>query len=101
LIAGTLLAVILMIASLITAIKYTKALNLDDKLEFLLVYIVIGMFSIWFIDKVVASRITLLNDKEQDAVQQILFTVISFVLGGQREKKKQKQDGDSKPEQPI
>ncbi len=78
---GVLLAVAIMIASIWMVIKYTKALVAQEKILFLLVFILTILSVTWFIDRVIAFKTPLLTEKESDLILDIMKTIVTLVLG--------------------
>ncbi len=87
-ILGVSLAIILMGVSLWVVLKYTKDKVEQDKLTFLMVYIVVVLVNSWFIDNVVAFQVQLLDEKENAAVLQVMLSLVSFYLGKNSSKSK-------------
>jgi len=63
------------------ALYFTRKLIAEDKILFILVFMVILLSATWCVDKIVASKTQLLNDEENKSVLQMMDNVISLVIG--------------------
>ncbi len=85
---GMILAMIILFGFILAAIKMTKNLIAEDKVNFLLVLIVASFLAIWVIDNVVIFQIELLDKEENKFIMQALANIMFYVLGKNQIKKK-------------
>jgi len=80
-IIGVCIAICFICGCLALVFSLTRKLIAEDKILFLLLFIVTLMGSVWTIDNVVAFNIKLLDDEENKIVLQMLTTVVSLTIG--------------------
>ncbi len=80
-IIGQLFAFSFVVFSLWLVLRNTKGLVGENKIMFLLVFIVTLLCSVWFIDNIIAFKVQLLDEKENSAILQIMLSIVSFGLG--------------------
>ncbi len=78
---GVLLAVVFIGFCLWMVIRQTKTLIAQDKVLFLLIFLVTLLSSIWSVDKIVAHRIELLTPEESKSIFEIIRNIVVLVLG--------------------
>jgi hypothetical protein len=70
------------IVGLISAVLYfTRKLISQEKILFMFILISTILSSVWLIDNVLAIKINLLTEKEDDAILSTMKTIIEFTLG--------------------
>ena len=70
------------ITLLIAGVLYlTRKLIAQEKVLFMFILIASMLSAVWVVDNVIAFKIQLLTEKEDDAVLQIMRTIIEFTLG--------------------
>lgn len=90
-ILGVILAVGLLVFIILMAVRMTRNLIADDKINFLGVLIVSAIVGVWLIDNVIAFKTTLLDPDENKFVIQTMAAVLFYVLGKQRDKSENKE----------
>ncbi len=85
---GQILSLAFVVFSMWLVLKNTKDLIGENKVMFLLVFIVTLMCSVWFIDNIIAFQTKLMDDKENDAILQVMLSIVSFGLGNYSANKK-------------
>lgn len=78
---GVILALAFMISCIGLVIYFTKSLIAQDKILFLLIFLVALLSTVWAVDKVIAFRIALLSDDEKKTILQIIENVVALTLG--------------------
>jgi hypothetical protein len=94
---GVILALAFMVSSLWLVLKFTKPLIAEHKILFLLVYITVVLVNSWFIDNVIAIHKSLLDEKENGLILQVMLSIVNFGLGyyaatAKKDKKEEEQD---------
>ncbi len=92
---GVLLAVIFICFCLWLVMKYTKAG--DDNFTLIFKFLVIGLFSVWVVDNVIAFKIQLLSDEENKEIFSMLKYITTTVLGANLMNKANKKDKNETP----
>ncbi|MES2382420.1 MAG: hypothetical protein V4538_15340 [Bacteroidota bacterium] len=80
-ILGVCIAIGFICACLAVVFYLTRKLIAEDKILFLLLFVVTLMASVWAIDNVIAFNMKLLDDEENKIVLQMLLQVVSLTLG--------------------
>ena len=70
------------ISTLVGCVLYfTRKLIAQEKVLFMFILIASMLSAVWVVDNVIAINIKLLDEKEDDAILQIMTTIIQFTLG--------------------
>lgn len=80
-ILGVIVALIFLVGCICLVIYFTRSLIAQEKILFLLIFLITVLAGTWCVDKIVAFNIHLLNDKENDIILQIMNSVVTLVLG--------------------
>jgi len=88
---AVLIAMIFMITCTWIIVHYTKHLESEKKIMFLLIYIASMVVNLWVVDNVIAFKIHLLDKEENDMVKQIILGIIGYGLGYVKAKSEDKQ----------
>jgi hypothetical protein len=74
-------AVLFLIACQWLVIHYTKSLIAQDKILFVLIFLVVLLAGSWAIDNVIMPNIQLLDAEENKTILQIMNSIVNLVLG--------------------
>jgi len=85
---GVLIAMVFVSLCVGTTLYFTRKLIAEDKILFVLVFMVTLLTATWCVDKIVASKTQLLSDEENKSILQMMDNVISLVIGYWLGKKK-------------
>ncbi len=78
---GVLIAMIF-ISLLVGAVLYfTRKLIAQEKVLFMFILISTVLVAVWVTDNVIFYKVNLLSEKEDDAILQMMRTIIEFTLG--------------------
>ncbi len=78
---GVILAILFICGALASVLYFTRSLIAQEKILFLLIFLVVGQFSVWLIDRVVAFRIQLLREEESRFIMTTIDSIVKLVLG--------------------
>jgi hypothetical protein len=80
-ILGVLLAIAFIITVTFFVLHKTKDLVPQEKILYLLIFLIVMLMCSWVCDKLIAIHIPLLTDEESKSVFNILQTTLTLVLG--------------------
>ena len=78
---GVLIAVSFVVLCIVMVLYNTRKLIAQDKILFLLIFLVTMLASTWFIDNVIAFKIQLLDDEENKSILSMISYIVVLVLG--------------------
>lgn len=78
---GVFISIIFITLCVGSVVYFTRKLIAQDKILFVLVFLVALLAATWAVDKVVASKTQLLTEEENKTILQIMDNVVSLVLG--------------------
>jgi hypothetical protein len=78
---GVLLAITFISSLIFFVVHKTKDLIAQEKILFLLIFLITVLTGVWCIDRVVAFNVNLLTTAESDAIFEIIRTIVTLVLG--------------------
>jgi hypothetical protein len=78
---GSIVAMVFIISLVACVLYFTRKLIAHEKILFVFILIATILSAVWVVDNVIALKINLLDEKEDDAVLQIMTTIVQFTLG--------------------
>lgn len=78
---GIIVAMAFIITLVACVLYFTRKLIAQEKVLFMFILIASMLSAVWVVDNVIALKTKLLDEKEDDAVLQIMTTIIQFTLG--------------------
>jgi len=88
---GVIIAMVFITGAIAAVLYFTRKLIAEEKILFLLVFLVTLFATVWAVDNVIAIRMELLSEKETDMILKNLENTISLVLGFYMGSKRQKE----------
>ncbi len=83
---GVLLALGFILFCLLAALKYTKDIVKDNPQMFAFIFLITILSSVWVVDNVIAFKIQLLTDKEDEFILHTVSLVMAYALGASNRK---------------
>lgn len=78
---GVLVSMIFIIGMMAAVLYFTRKLIAQEKVLFMFILISALLSAVFVVDNVVAFKTKLLSDKENDAILEMMRSIVSLVLG--------------------
>jgi uncharacterized membrane protein HdeD (DUF308 family) len=80
-VVGVVIALVFITICSAAILYFTRKLIAQDKILFLLIFLVTLLACSWAVDNIIAIHMNLLDDEENKTILQIMSNVVSLVLG--------------------
>ncbi len=78
---GVITALAFIVGIMFFVVHYTKPLIAEQRILFLLIFLITLLSSTWVIDKIIAFKIQLLHEEESKRIFDMIETVVTLTLG--------------------